>query len=175
MRIEDRFMSKVKKTSSCWEWTASTIHSGYGRFSVEGKMLLAHRVSFDLFTGTIPPGYFVCHTCDSPGCVNPDHLFLVTAQDNTDDTISKGRQVVLGPPLDIRSTQCKHGHRYTDKNTYLAITKAGNIHRTCRECKKNYYAKNSAQKIKNSRDYREKNKEEISQRRKETYARKKQL
>lgn len=65
---------------------------GYGQIMQFGKMLAAHRVSFELHYGPIPLGMFICHSCDNPSCVNPEHLFIGTNKDNQQDAISKGRR-----------------------------------------------------------------------------------
>lgn len=88
--IYERFWSHVDKSGDCWIWTAATSSDGYGHFSLFG-MTRAHRISYLLEVGSIPNGMFVCHHCDNPKCVRPDHLFLGTAKDNTHDAIKKGR------------------------------------------------------------------------------------
>lgn len=111
--IEDRFWAKVHKTDTCWLWTASLRNKGYGAFTYEvnGKPVQdrAHRYSYQLHVGDIPPGLFVLHRCDTPACVNPDHLFLGTNQDNVDDMIAKGRAGVSGSKCGIENAKWKRG------------------------------------------------------------------
>jgi excisionase family DNA binding protein len=91
--LEGRFWRYVEKSDGCWQWTGAANPKGYGNIG-RGKGLgtaKAHRVSWELHFGPIPPGLYVCHACDNPPCVRPDHLFLGTAQDNNNDKIAKGR------------------------------------------------------------------------------------
>lgn len=89
---EVRFWSKVNKNgpNGCWLWMACR-NRGYGVMSVNKKATTTHRYSWELHNGPIPDGLHVCHHCDNPRCVNPDHLFLGTHQDNMQDMINKGR------------------------------------------------------------------------------------
>lgn len=87
-----RFWSKVTKGDGCWEWHGARFKQGYGILTIGGKSLLAHRVSVELSTGKpIPEGMLVCHHCDNPPCVRPDHLFVGTDGDNVRDCVQKGR------------------------------------------------------------------------------------
>lgn len=86
-----RFKSKYTVTESCWEWVANKNQRGYGIFSLNDKSVGAHRVSFLISKGEIPIGLCILHSCDNPSCVNPEHLFLGTHQDNMDDRSAKGR------------------------------------------------------------------------------------
>jgi hypothetical protein len=94
----ERFWKKVKKTENCWEWTANKIKHGYGRINFEGRPQLAHRVSWILSNGNIPYGFVICHRCDNPSCVRPDHLFIGTMSDNKKDSDSKNRSYRTGKP-----------------------------------------------------------------------------
>jgi hypothetical protein len=92
----ERFWSKVKKTRSCWLWLGAKSPSGHGQISISGKMVGAHRFSYELHNGSIPKGigYYgtcVCHSCDNPQCVNPKHLWTGTQRENLDDMVNKGR------------------------------------------------------------------------------------
>lgn len=89
--LSERFWEKVSKTESCWLWTGATARGGYGLTSADKKRIRAHRASFEMAYGKIPEGLLVCHKCDNPPCVRPDHLFLGTQQDNVADRHEKGR------------------------------------------------------------------------------------
>lgn len=86
-----RFNAKFRVTPGCWIWTAALGNSGYGHFWAYGRPNPAHRISYQLFVGPVDDLH-VLHRCDNRLCVNPDHLFLGTIQDNTVDMVSKNRQ-----------------------------------------------------------------------------------
>lgn len=98
----------VKRSDGCWEWIGkrfknqygSITHSNLGEFSYH----LAHRISYELFVKAPPITLMVLHRCDRPWCVNPEHLFLGTAKDNSDDMVSKGRS---NPARGEHSPRCK--------------------------------------------------------------------
>lgn len=118
-----RFWDKVdiKEPDDCWEWQAG-FNGRYGSFN-NGY---AHRFSWELHNSKIPDGMYICHTCDNPKCVNPNHLFAGTQKDNMQDMVKKGRCYQLN------SKTCKHGHEWTDENTYHNP----NGKRQCKTCRR---------------------------------------
>lgn len=94
--LAERFWQKVDKSGKCWIWTGGRTSTGYGIIG-KGKrghgFLKAHRASWIINVGSIPDRLLVLHKCDNPLCVKPDHLFLGTYKDNSQDMVSKGRGV----------------------------------------------------------------------------------
>ncbi len=94
----DRFWNKVdtRDKEECWNWQGAiqAIQSkGYGSVGIsKGKTALTHRVAYEISTGEIPKGKMVLHKCDNRGCVNPNHLYLGTHQDNMKDMVERDRQ-----------------------------------------------------------------------------------
>lgn len=93
--LKQRLMYRVKKTDSCWIWVGPVDYregfKPYGRMWKDGTTVVAHRVSWQVYRGPIPRGMLVLHHCDNASCVNPDHLFLGTYRDNTQDMMQKNR------------------------------------------------------------------------------------
>ncbi len=90
-----RFLAKINiDQNGCWNWVGAHDLKGYGQVKIRRlhkTVLLAHRISYQHYIGDISKNMYICHKCDNPQCVNPEHLFVGTHQDNMDDMISKGR------------------------------------------------------------------------------------
>ena len=81
----------IDEETSCWIWNRSTNGKGYGYKWYEGRKQLAHRIVWLLLNPKIPEGLFICHSCDVRACINPEHLFIATNQENMIDASQKGR------------------------------------------------------------------------------------
>ncbi len=134
---EERFWDKVEKTDTCWNWTAALVGSdnpkyrnigGYGAFGFNGKVVRAHRFSYELAFGLIPKGLVVLHSCDNKKCVKPEHLSVGTQMDNVADMDTKGRRI----NSNSNKTHCLHGHEYSEDNVYYN----NRGHRNCVTCLK---------------------------------------
>lgn len=120
----DRFWSKVdRRPDGCWEWTAYRNRFGYGRFGMDGEVVLAHRVAYEMLVGPIPDGLSLDHLCRNRGCVRPDHLEPVTAAENVlRGTGWAGRNA--------RKTHCPRSHPLAGDN----LMRNRHSQRLCREC-----------------------------------------
>lgn len=116
-----------------WDGPLNSGRSPYGRIAIPDddgiirrRKAYVHRLVWIEENGPIPTGMCVLHKCDNPPCINIDHLFLGTQSDNIDDMVRKGRHV----PRSIAQTHCKHGHAFSQENTYL---RKDNV-RACKTC-----------------------------------------
>jgi hypothetical protein len=139
-------------TSDCIIWKGAKDGKGYGFKRLNGSLWKAHRLAFYHATGIHPGKKQVCHKCDNPPCVNPDHLFLGTNQENSFDMLLKGRF------YNQKKTHCRRGHPYSGDNLILIKTRSGlGIERRCRECArinlKRSYQKNIEKRRAEAREY----------------------
>jgi hypothetical protein len=125
--LETRFLTKVYKTWSCWFWIGAIDKATMrGRIRLGNRRLFATTIAYRLYRGAVPEGVGVLHKCDTPQCVNPDHLYLGTPKDNTRDAIERGSHLTCtrkGNPI------CPKGHSYTETAGYNKIGK-----RYCKQC-----------------------------------------
>jgi hypothetical protein len=126
----ERFEMKYipEPNSGCWLWTSTVSTRGYGLFKLDRRQQFAHRVAWSLANDReIPQGLVVRHRCDTPTCVNPDHLELGTHADNAKDRDSRGHNGFSN------KTHCPSGHEYAGAN--VRINADGSRH--CRTCMHN--------------------------------------
>ncbi len=115
--VEERFAAKVMPViDGCHLWSGAVGGNGYGTFWKDGKVIHAHRASYEMFVGAIPIGLHIDHLCKQKLCVNPDHLEAVTQGENNRRNTR---------------THCRKGHMFTADNSLTA----GRISRTCKTCR----------------------------------------
>jgi hypothetical protein len=124
--LQERFDEKwiPVPESGCWIWVGSSFqqrhyeNSPYGQIWIDGKLIKAHRASWEIYQGPIPAGLFVLHKCDTPACVNPSHLYIGTQANNVQDRDDKSRR---GPPRGEKHPMSK----LTDRDVILIRQCAG--------------------------------------------------
>lgn len=123
--VEDRFWPKVDKKSKdeCWHWIGAKVPSGYGHIGIRRKVYRAPRISWEIHYGKIPEGLVVRHKCDTPSCVNPNHLELGTTKQNIQDTVKRKRARGGKRKLSEQDVQCIKN----DNRTLRAIANDYNI------------------------------------------------
>ena len=148
-----RLLNRVEPNErGCWIFKGAKNYKGYGLIGIRASRChAAHRVSYHIFKEPIPKGMHILHSCDVPACVNPEHLWVGTNQDNMDDMVRKRRS----PGAD--RTHCRQGHEFTPENTG---TRWDNGHRECRRCRadikmQNYYRSYEKNKERQRMKYRE--------------------
>lgn len=91
-KLKERFFNFIERDGDCWIWIGHVTQNGYGQIKYKSKALAAHRLSYEIHKGPISEGMYICHSCDNPRCVNPEHLWEGTHTDNMRDMYAKGRQ-----------------------------------------------------------------------------------
>lgn len=130
LSVQERFERYIYYSiDGCHYWLGGLSKYGYGKFTINKKSVVASRAAYQIYIGPIPNGLLACHRCDNPGCVNPDHLFIGTHQENLNDMSIKGRHLM---------DKCKNGHPLTSDNLYINIDRMRNkTNRRCKTCAKN--------------------------------------
>ena len=139
--IYDRLMKRTftDAKTGCVVWTGTVGFGGHGQIrSAKTKLLATHRVSWEHHNGPIPEGMKLCHRCDNPPCINPEHLFLGTQADNIRDMIEKGRNrrgethhnarltdIKVGKIIRARGTQREIAERFKISQQYVGMLKRG--------------------------------------------------
>ena len=139
MPLIERFLQKVDKSGSdkypdCWIWVGGRTSKDYGSFKyyAERSAIGAHVSSYLFHLGEVPEGMRICHRCDNPPCVNPDHLFLGSNSDNMKDMVTKDRHGVSSR----KRTHCRRGHSFQEFGVYERSLKNGKTDRICKECQR---------------------------------------
>jgi hypothetical protein len=135
---EERFWEKVHRSETCWLWTGTRNHGGYGMFKLDGKNRLAHRVAYEWESGEIRKGLYLDHLCHVRRCVRPSHLEPVTPQVNAHRSDSP-------VAMNAAKTHCMRGHEFTKENTYTP-PKANQRH--CRTCRREFMSEARSEKPK---------------------------
>ena len=140
MSFCELFLGRFKLAKNgCWEWTGHRQPEGYGQV---GRSYKAHRLAWELFRGPIPPKMEVCHRCDNPPCVNPEHLWLGTHSQNIQDMVAKGYR----RSAHRNKSTCPQGHPYD-----FVWMRNGKPWRKCRRCQVEYQRNYRARRAENAR------------------------
>lgn len=123
--IDKVIMKTHLNENGCLIWHGHVHLNGYPRVTYKGRSWFVHRLNWTIARGDIPKGMYLCHKCDNPLCINLDHLFAGTPNDNIQDMVKKDRHYRLH-----EFGVCRRGHEMTDENTYTRP----NGYTNCRKC-----------------------------------------
>lgn len=111
-----RLMNKMEVINGCWEWQGKILPTGYGEIRMNSQSILVHRCSYETFVGVIPAGKNVCHVCDNRKCINPEHLWIGSHQENMQDAVRKKR--MKGTPGYKHTEETKAKFKFRKKRSY---------------------------------------------------------
>lgn len=127
IKLINRIWNKVEKTDTCWWWIGAKGSNGYGNINLNGKTYQITRLIYEIYKGVIPNKHQICHTCDNPTCVNPDHLFIGTALENQRDCTQKKRRGDVTPNV-LRGRYLEVKKLYIEEKLTMAqIAKIMNV------------------------------------------------
>lgn len=136
-----RFWNKVDKTETCWLWTAYKLKAGYGRIRIDGKNISAHRWAYESMIAPIPEGLTIDHLCRNTSCVNPEHMEVVTLQENLNRAKPWLKAIKESVATRLNKSLCPKGHKYDAENTYVRPDRQSRDCKECRReaCRRNYW------------------------------------
>lgn len=127
-----RFDASFVRGDGCWNWIGCVHPTGYGQFSLNRSTYRAHRVAYTIANGPIPSGMVICHSCDNPTCVNPQHLWAGSQAENMRDCATKGR-INRGGSRGKMPSAYRPRLNNPPRHSVPAIDRDGKI-MTCRKC-----------------------------------------
>lgn len=125
----------INEKTGCWLWNGAKDRTGYGHILRKGKTFAAHRLSYSLYKGSIPPKYLIHHKCEIRNCINPEHLQAV---DRKTHYVDIHYSILKAGKIQAKNrsnrTHCVNGHEFTEENVYL---ESKSKFRRCKACRKN--------------------------------------
>lgn len=131
MNLQEILSHREIDANGCWNWTGASLPNGYGRVSWKGRVVGTHRVAAHVWLSfDLESDFLICHRCDNPRCFNPEHLFVGTPKDNTQDCVNKNRHSPWNCRARREKPTCKRGHLLAGDNLRFD----GKGHRVCKTC-----------------------------------------
>lgn len=128
--VEQRLLSKTIEQDGHLMFIGALSTFGYGHLGVNGRTQNTHRLHWELTHGEVPDGQCILHKCGVAACIQLSHLYVGTKQDNVYDSVRDGTHP------GVRKLECKRGHSFSERNTYIDHSHLGTAIRTCRTCKR---------------------------------------